>query len=181
MELCALSEEDLGLYPSLASDGLTDGTMVHPTISYVEKGPLYTLLELPEKYQEDAGRGTEINLRMDQLRVVDYWAQAGQTALIGVALQVNNHTVEYWMQMSLDPAADEPLETYRTNSQVQWQAKIREMSPYIAQCFDDAPMKFRFRMRCQGNTLKIWSTPEELAETGSDKPLAEAPIAKDIW
>jgi hypothetical protein len=90
------------------------------------------LFELLEKYREDAGRGTEINLRTDQLRVRDYWAQAGQTALVGVSLQVYNHTVEYWMPMTIHPIADEPLDTYLVHLQVQWQAKIREMSPCIA-------------------------------------------------
>jgi hypothetical protein len=125
------------------------------------------------------GRGTEINLRTDQLRVLDYWAQAGQTAMVGVSLQVDNHTVEYWMPMTIDPIADEPLDKYLTNLQIQSQTKIREMSPCIAQCYDSAPMKSVFRMRYQGNVLRVWFTPEETTAIGSDKPLAEVPVAKD--
>jgi hypothetical protein len=77
------------------------------------------VLDLPQRYQEDAGRGTEINLRSDQLRVLDYWAQAGQSALVGVSLQISNHTVEYRLEMNLDPIADKPLDTYLVNLKAQ--------------------------------------------------------------
>jgi hypothetical protein len=141
---------------------------------------LYLLFDLPEKHQEESGRGTEINLQTDQLRVFDYWAQAGRAALVGVSLQVDNHTVEYWMPMTIDPIADEPLDTYLVNLQIQWQNRIREMSPCISQCSDNAGMSFTFRMRYQGNTPRVWFTPEEVAAAGIDKPLAEVPIVKDI-
>jgi hypothetical protein len=36
-------------------------------------------------------------------------------------------------------------------------------------------------MRYQGNVLKVWYTPCELARAGIDKPLAEKPIPKDKW
>jgi hypothetical protein len=39
------------------------------------------LLKPIPRIQEDAGMGTEIILRIDQLEVLDYWAQAGQEAL----------------------------------------------------------------------------------------------------
>jgi hypothetical protein len=45
------------------------------------------------------GKGTEINLRMDQLMVLDYWAQARQFALVGVSLRVANHVVEHWLMI----------------------------------------------------------------------------------
>jgi hypothetical protein len=36
-------------------------------------------------------------------------------------------------------------------------------------------------MRYQGNALRVWFTPEEVAAAGLDKPLAEVPIVKDRW
>jgi hypothetical protein len=66
-----------------------DGTVVHQTVSdwrNIEDLVTNTIiLDLPERFQEDAGRGTEINLRSDQIRVVDYLAKAGQSALVGTA------------------------------------------------------------------------------------------------
>jgi hypothetical protein len=35
--------------------------------------------------------------------------------------------------------------------------------------------------RYQGNTLRVWFTPEEIAAAGIDKPLAEVPMVKDKW
>jgi hypothetical protein len=113
------------------------------------------------------------------LRVLDYWAQAGQIVLVGVSLQLDNHTVEYWLPMSIDPIAGEPLDTYLTNLQIQWRTKIREMSPWAAQCFAHEAIRFALRMRYQGNTLRVGFTPEEVAAAGIDKPLAELPLAKD--
>jgi hypothetical protein len=162
-----------------------DGTILHRTLSeFNEISEVVTndlLFELPDKYQEEAERGTEINLRMDQLRILDYWARVGQTALVGVSLPVENHMVEYRTPMTIDPIAEEPLDKYLTNLHSQWQATIREMSPCIAQCFANPPMNFTFKMRYLENTLRVWFTPEEVAAAGLDKPLAEAPVAKYLW
>jgi hypothetical protein len=108
---------------------LTDGAVVHQTAAEWHEENLDYMLDLPERYQEDAGRGTEINPRSDQLRVLDYWAQGGRTVLVGVSLQLDTHTVEYWIPMNIDPIADEPPDTYLSNLQVQWKAKTREISP----------------------------------------------------
>jgi hypothetical protein len=101
--------------------------------------------------------------------------------MVGASLQLDNHTAEYWMPMTIDTVADEPLDTYLLNLQDQWQARIRELSPYIARCVYNAPMRFTFRMRYQGNVLRVSFTPEEIAGVGIDKPLAEAPVPRDRW
>lgn len=139
-ELCAVIGDDWGIYPSLAYRRLLDGTVRHHTTANYDEisGAVEhnIMFELPEKIQEDAGRGTEIVLTTDQLRLSDYWAQAGQTALVGVALQTDNRTVEFWMPMTIDPIACEPLEAYLVALQLQWQEKIRQISPSMALCFD---------------------------------------------
>jgi hypothetical protein len=76
-------------------------------------------VDLPDKIQEEAGRGTKIALRADQFRVLDYWAQAHQKAMVGVSLYLDNHSVEYWMPMTIDPIADEPLDRYLVELQRQ--------------------------------------------------------------
>jgi hypothetical protein len=39
------------------------------------------MMLIPPRIQAGAARGTEINLTGDQLLLMDYWAQAGKTAL----------------------------------------------------------------------------------------------------
>jgi hypothetical protein len=120
----------------------------------------HIMLDLPERYREDARRGTE------QLRVLDYRAQAEQSALVGVSLRVANHAVEYWLPMNIDPIAELPLETYLSNLQAQWHEKIRQISPWAAQFFGDESMRYVFKMRYQGNGLRVWLTPEAVAAAG---------------
>jgi hypothetical protein len=98
-EFFALIGDDWSIYPSISYSRLTDGSVLHRTVgNFAEvEGAIANdlMFELPGKFQEDGGRGTEINLRTDQLRVLDYWGQAGQTAIVGVSPQIDNHTVEY--------------------------------------------------------------------------------------
>jgi hypothetical protein len=51
-----------------------------------------TIVFLSPRTQEGAERGTEINLRSDQLPVLDYWAQAEQSALVGISLTIDGRT-----------------------------------------------------------------------------------------
>jgi hypothetical protein len=118
------------------------------------------LTPAPARIQEDAGRGTEINLRVDQLRVLDYLVQAGQTALVSVSVNVANRSVEYWLPMTIEPIAHEPLGSYLTQLQNQWEMKLREMSPSVSQHFEGEDIKYAFRMRYQGNMLRVWFAKE---------------------
>jgi hypothetical protein len=61
------------------------------------------ILCLPPRIQAGAARSSEIRLRADQLRVIDYWAQAGQEALVGILIFVNNQQIEYWLKTQIDP------------------------------------------------------------------------------
>jgi hypothetical protein len=86
--------------------------------------------------------------------------------MMGLSLLVANHTVEYWLPMDIDPIADEPLDAYLSNVQLQWQERIRVMSPWAALLFANADLKFSFRMRYQRNVLRVWFTPEKVAASG---------------
>jgi hypothetical protein len=55
------------------------------------------------------------------------------------------------------------------------------MSPRIAAECDNLGQDFSYRMRYQGNALKVWFTPTASMTGGLDKPLAEAPVPKDKW
>jgi hypothetical protein len=66
-EFCALIGDDWSLYPALAYRRVTDGSIFHHSISEYDeiRSAVANNLpfDLPEKYQEDAGTGTEINIR----------------------------------------------------------------------------------------------------------------------
>jgi hypothetical protein len=132
-EFCALIGDDWKLCPAMVYRRLTDGTIQHHTMNAYnpEVRTNHMMLSLPERYQEDSRIGTEINLRADQLRVLDSWAQAGQVLLAGVLTYVDSTTIEYWMPLTIDPIADEPMEMYLANLQAQWQAEIRKTSPRV--------------------------------------------------
>jgi hypothetical protein len=91
-EFCMLIGEDRSIYPSIRYQRLTDGTVVHKTVSdWRETEGLVgmdIMLDFPARIQEDAGRGTEIILRSDQLGVLHALTQAEQSALVGVSLQL---------------------------------------------------------------------------------------------
>jgi hypothetical protein len=53
----------------------------------------------------------EINLKADQLRVLDYWAQAEQSALVEIPRTIDQSQIEYWL----------PLEAYREALDARWQ------------------------------------------------------------
>jgi hypothetical protein len=105
-EFCALIGDDWSLYSGLAYRRLHHSVSDHEEIRGAAESHL--MFEFPDKFQEDFGRGTEIANRTDQLRILDYWAQANQSMLVGVSLYLDNHTAEYWMPMTLDPIPGEP-------------------------------------------------------------------------
>jgi hypothetical protein len=110
-EFYALIGDEWAVYPSLAYRRLRDETVRHHiTTKFDEVKDALALnigFDLPDKIQTDVGRGTEIGLRADQLRVLDHWAQANQTAMVGASMYLDNHTVEYWMPTTIDPIAEE--------------------------------------------------------------------------
>jgi hypothetical protein len=115
-EFCVLSGDDWAICPSLAFRRLLDGTVRHHTTTKFDEVKdalaLNIGFDLPEKIQTEVGRGTEIVLREDQLRIVDHWAQANQTAIVGVSMYLDNHTVEYWLPITIDSTAEESLDSY---------------------------------------------------------------------
>jgi hypothetical protein len=74
--LALIGEDDWSLYQSASYERQMDGTIVHHAVAdWHEIEGLVTndiILDLPPRIQKEAGRGTEINLRSDQLRVLDH-------------------------------------------------------------------------------------------------------------
>jgi hypothetical protein len=136
----------------------------------------------PVKIQEGAGRETHINCANDQSRLLQYWAWARQSIAVGLALPIDNYPTEYWMNLTLDPLPeDDDGRAYAEVLRQLWLEKLRELSPRIAAECDNLGQDFSFKMRYQGNALKVWFTPTVHMLGGLDKPLAEAPVPKDKW
>jgi hypothetical protein len=150
-EFCALIGDDWSTYPGLAYRRLVDGTVQDHSVSDYEQIRAaidsHLMFELPQKIQEYFGRVTKIANRTDQLRILDYWAQSNQSMLVGVTIYIDNHTVEYWLPMMLDPIPGEPLELYLSQPQAQWQARLRGISLVVANCIDTAQIRYAFKMR----------------------------------
>jgi hypothetical protein len=113
------------------------------------------MMLIPLRIQAGAARSTEINLRGDQLLLTDYWAQDGQTSLVGASIHVDNRLVEYCLETQINQIADEPLEQYVDNLTDQWLSELTAMAPMIAQYFQDMSIEYSIRMRYQGNMLQI--------------------------
>jgi hypothetical protein len=95
---------------------------------------LDVIFGLPPRIQEDNARGTEINLRIDQLDVLEYWAQAGQEASVGVAFNASGHAIEYWLPITIDPSPNEGGRAYYLEQlKMKWMEKVMQMAPWIAQ------------------------------------------------
>jgi hypothetical protein len=135
---------------------------------------------LPPGIQEDTGRGTEIKLRSDQLKVLGYLAQAGQSGPIGISFAVDQHQVEYWLRFQLYPIPDEPIEAYLDALNVQWQNTLSEMAPLIAQYYVGRDIEYTARTRYQSNIIRVWIMMRESFEAGI-RPLAEIPVPRDRW
>jgi hypothetical protein len=62
-----------------------------------------------------------------------------------------------------------------------WLSKLSELFPRIALECDNLGQDFRYKMRYQGNSVKVWFTSTASILAGLDQPLAEAPCPKDKW
>jgi hypothetical protein len=131
----------------------------------------------PPRVAEDAGRGTEIKLLADQVSVLDFWAHAGQQAMVGISLQIDNYTVEYWIPMTIEPIIYEPWNQYLIQLQTRWYQKLCSLSPLLQDYFMANPQCV-FRMRYQFNTLRLSFARYDQAV---QRPLAEEAVPKDMW
>jgi hypothetical protein len=60
-------------------------------------------------------------------------------------------------------------------------SKLRQFSPQVAAACDELGSDFTYKMRHQGNVLKVWYTPRDFIVAGLKTPLAEQPVQKDTW
>jgi hypothetical protein len=182
----ALKRNDWGMYPQVSTGRMTDGTIRHSVFmdpaSFMEALRIDQFDEPPVKIQEDAGRGTVINHQPDQQQLLlQYWAHANQPIAVGISTAIENHTVEYWTNLTLDSIPEEVPEVYPLAIQALWLERLHDLSPKIAAECERLGTDYVFKMRCQANALRAWFTPPALAQACLTQPLAEAPIPKDKW
>jgi hypothetical protein len=101
---------------------------------------------------------------------------------VGIGLNINNYSCEYWLDITLQRIEEENegAAYFEVLHQV-CLAELSQLSPQVAIACDNLGSDYVYKMRYQGNVLKVWCTPGELARAGLDKPLAEKPASKDKW
>jgi hypothetical protein len=55
----------------------------------------------------------------------------------------------------LEPIANESLDQYLTQLRIKWQQELSAISPKVADYFADEEVGYPFRMRYQGNMLRV--------------------------
>jgi hypothetical protein len=74
---------------------------------------------------------------------------------VGIALNLDNHSAEYWLKLVLDPLEDdEEGRAYPLALQQLWLARLRQMSLQVAAACEPVGTDFGYQMRYQGNALK---------------------------
>jgi hypothetical protein len=82
---------EVDVHPLLQAE--PEGLVIHETLAVWEPkddASSNGIMVISPRIQVAAARGMEINLRGDELLLMDYWAQAGQTELVGVSIHVEN-------------------------------------------------------------------------------------------
>jgi hypothetical protein len=181
-----LTHNEWNLYPQGSSRRCIDGTIVHETStdpnSFHKSMAVDRIDTPPVKIQKDQGRGTAINSTEDHARLLQYWAWARQEIAVGVALNLDNHSAEYWLKLVLDPLEDDDGgRAYPLALEQLWLARLRQMFPQVAAACESVGTYFGYQMRYQGNVLKVWYAPNAHIEAGLNQPLAEIPTVKDKW
>jgi hypothetical protein len=90
--------------------------------------------DIPEKVLVGTPRGASLKFQLDQGRLLQYFARAGQAIDVGVAFSVDNFQVEYWFNLALQPQPDgEDLSVCVSALQALWFERLQELAPQIAQ------------------------------------------------
>jgi hypothetical protein len=99
-----------------------------------------------------------------------------------VSPPIDNHTVEYWLDFTLDPLPnDDDGRVYAEVLRQLWLSELSSLSLRIALECTNRGQNFSCKMRYQGNTSNIWLTPIASILAWLDQPLAETPCPKDKW
>jgi hypothetical protein len=185
-EFWALTQNQWEIYPKIGYRRLIDGTVVHDITE--DFGEFRTILAhdamitLPVRIQEERGRGIEIHSVADQAKLLQYWAWSRQPIDIGVLVPETKHTIDFWMDLTLQPQpGDEEVTTYPLALKELWLEKLRQMSPTVARNLETLGNDFGMKIRYLYNNLRVWFAPDSSIASGLNRSLAEDPVAKDEW
>jgi hypothetical protein len=108
-ELWSLTHSNWNVYPALPYQTRADGTVCHKCLSSDEfhQLPIDEFFEAPEKVLVGTPRGSFIRNPLDQGRLLQYFAWAGQAIETGVAFSVNDFRIEYWYSLILQQNPDD--------------------------------------------------------------------------
>jgi hypothetical protein len=62
-----------------------------------------------------------------------------------------------------------------------WLSRLCQLSPQVAEACASLGTDFGYKMRYQGNALKVSYTPRANIDAGLKRPLVEIPVPKDKW
>jgi hypothetical protein len=176
----------LGQAPAISPDaaalvGYTSPNESRPADGELEEDPELSRLRGTSQVDEEVRRLTIWTTRKDY------------PTTVGIALPIQDwigsdfHVIQFWEELS-DPIPvvgncpdDDEGRAYAGALQELWLWKLRQLSPRIAAECGALGQDFSYKMRYQGNSIKVWYTPTAHLVGGLDEPLAEAPISKDKW
>jgi hypothetical protein len=110
LELWALTQNSWQVFPKAARETRADGTVCHGTTDDPEsffQAFISSFANAPEKVLAGTPRGASINCQLDQSRLLQYFAWAGQAIDVGVAFSVDNFQIEYWFSLVLQPVPND--------------------------------------------------------------------------
>jgi hypothetical protein len=185
-EFWALTQNQWEIYPRMGYRRLIDGSVVHNvTENFKEFQTILaheSMVVPPVKVLEERWRGTEIHSSADQAKPLKYWAWSQQPIEVGVLVPETNHSIEYWMDLTLQPLPDdEEGTTYPLALKEPWLEKLRDISPTVAQNLETLGNDFGMRVRYLYNNLRVWFAPNSSIQAGINRSLAEDPVPKDKW
>jgi hypothetical protein len=178
-----LTRNEWQIFPRVAHETRADGTVCHGSTDNPEsfrQAFVDSFADTPEKVLVGTPRGGSIKCQLDQGRLLQYFAWAGQAIDVGVAFSVDNFQIEYWFNLALQPQPDdEDLNVYVLALQALWFERLQELVPQIAkQAILLRVTDCRFEMRYVGNGLKVWFAPAGFVDW---KPLLDSPLPRDKW
>jgi hypothetical protein len=185
-EFWELTQRQWELYPINGYRRTLNGSVVHTVTTDLREYQAIVKQEAmvvaPVKVLEERGRGTEINSLEDQGKLLQCWAWYQQAIEVGVLFPEENFTIEYWMNLTLQPVPgdDDPLTCLRILKEM-WMQRLRGISPGVAEKLETLGDDFGAKVRYPYTGLRVWFAPNGSINGGTNRSLAEEPCPKDKW
>jgi hypothetical protein len=88
--------------------------------------------------------------------MLQYWAWSQHPVRVGIGLNINNYSCEYWLDIPLQQIEDEKEgAAYFAVLQQAWLEELSQISPQVAIRCQNLGTDYVYKMRYQGNVLKV--------------------------